>query len=82
MQLSSKLTTFHRDLSASCWKFLEILVGRSRTWRHWLPERFEPFIPLHEFVSEQYQKVTQPWVQEVFKPLPPDEVEAVREYMD
>jgi hypothetical protein len=51
-------------------------------WTHWLPERFEPFIPLHEFVSEQYHKATQPWTQEVFKPLPPEEVEALREYMD
>jgi hypothetical protein len=51
-------------------------------WEHWLPEGFVPFIPLHEFVSEQYQKATQPWTQEVFKPLPPEEVEALREYMD
>ena len=51
-------------------------------WRHWLPERFEPFIPLHEFVSKEYRKATQPWIQEVFRPLPPDEVEALREYMD
>jgi hypothetical protein len=54
----------------------------AHAWKHWLPDRFEPFIPLHEFVSEQYQKATQPWIQEVFKPLPPEEVEALREYMD
>ena len=51
-------------------------------WRHWLPDRFEPFIPLHEFVSEEYQKATRPWIQEIFKPLPEEEAEALRQYMD
>ena len=51
-------------------------------WKHWLPNRFEPFIPLHEFVSEEYQKATRPWIQEVFKPLPEEEAEALRQYMD
>jgi hypothetical protein len=67
-------------------ELLEIFRGSNRPvghpWKHWLPERFEPFIPLHEFMSEQYQKAIQPWIQEVFKPLPPEEVEALREYMD
>ncbi len=51
-------------------------------WEHWLPDRFEPFIPLHEFLSSEYQKATKPWVQEVFRPLPSDEADAFREYMD
>jgi hypothetical protein len=67
-------------------ELLEFFIHEKRpvdhAWEHWLPERFEPFIPLHEFVSEQYQKATQPWTQEVFKPLPPEEAEALREYMD
>lgn len=67
-------------------ELLEIFRNSSRPvehpWSHWLPERFGPFIPLHEFVSDQYRKAIQPWVQEVFKPLPSDEVDAVREYMD
>jgi hypothetical protein len=51
-------------------------------WQHWLPEQFEPFIPLHEFVSEQYEKATRPWIQEVFEALPPEEVSALRDYLD
>ena len=51
-------------------------------WEHWLPEGFQPFIPLHKLISEEYQKATQPWVQKVFKPLPPDEAARLREYMD
>jgi type I restriction-modification system DNA methylase subunit len=51
-------------------------------WKHWLPADFAPFIPLHEFLSDQYSVATGPWIQEVFEPLPPDEANALREYMD
>jgi hypothetical protein len=51
-------------------------------WKDWLPSDFKPFIPLHEFLSEEYQRATQPWVQEVFQPLPPEEADAILKYMD
>jgi hypothetical protein len=51
-------------------------------WKHWLPPNFAPFIPLHEFLSQEYKKATQPWVQETFKPLPPEEADAILKYMD
>jgi len=67
-------------------ELLEFFRGHERpvrhAWKHWLPEKFEPFIPLHEFVSEKYQRATQPWTQEVLTPLPPEEAAALREYMD
>jgi hypothetical protein len=50
-------------------------------WRDWFPTDFKPFIPLHEFVSEEFHKTTQPWVQKVFQPLPPEEAEILK-YMD
>jgi type I restriction-modification system DNA methylase subunit len=51
-------------------------------WKHWLPSDFAPFIPLHEFLSDQYVVATRPWIQEVFEPLPPEEAASLREYMD
>jgi hypothetical protein len=51
-------------------------------WRHWLPDHFEPFIPLHEYFSETYQKAIRPWVRDVFHSLPPEEADAFSEYMD
>ena len=46
------------------------------------PENFAPYIPLHEYLSPQYQTATTPWVQKVFAPLPPEEAEASADYMD
>jgi hypothetical protein len=67
-------------------ELLELFRGEKRPvahdWEHWLPEDFKPFIPLHEYLSEDYRRATEPWVQEVFKPLPSDEAAALREYMD
>jgi hypothetical protein len=51
-------------------------------WQHWFPENFAPYIPLHEYLSPQYQTATTPWVQKVFAPLPPEEAEALADYMD
>jgi hypothetical protein len=51
-------------------------------WRHWFPENFRPFIPLQEYLSLEYQKITHAWIQEVFAPLPPEEAEALSDYMD
>jgi hypothetical protein len=67
-------------------RLLEYFRGETRPtvheWEHWFPEGFQPFIPLYKFISEEYQKATQPWIQKVFKPLPPDEAARLREYMD
>ena len=67
-------------------ELLELFRGAKRPvahdWEHWLPEDFKPFVPLQEYLSEQYRKATEPWIQEVFKPLPPDDAAALREYMD
>jgi hypothetical protein len=50
-------------------------------WHHWFPENFQPFIPLHEYVSDEYQDATKPWERELFAPLPEDEAEGLRRYM-
>ena len=50
-------------------------------WEHWFPENFEPFIPLHEYLSEGYQTAIKPWERELFAPLPEDEAEGLRRYM-
>jgi len=67
-------------------KLLEYFRASARpvrhSWRDWFPENFKPFIPLHEYVSDEYQKLTRPWVQEVFRPLPPEEADAILRYMD
>jgi hypothetical protein len=51
-------------------------------WKHWFPERFSPFIPLHKFISDEYQISTTPWVNDIFTPLPEEEAAALRKYMD
>jgi hypothetical protein len=51
-------------------------------WHHWFPERFAPFIPLHKFISDEYQTATTPWVEDVFTPLPEEEAARLRKYMD
>lgn len=67
-------------------ELLEFFRGAERpvahAWKHWLPEGFRPFIPLSEYFSVEYRKATQPWIQEVIKPLPPEEAAALREYLD
>ena len=50
-------------------------------WNHWFPENFQPFIPLHEYVSEEYRDATKPWEREFFAALPEDEAAALRRYM-
>lgn len=51
-------------------------------WAHWLPEQLHSFIPLHEYFSDGYQRATRPWVAEVFESLPPEEADALTNYMD
>lgn len=67
-------------------RLLEYFRGSERPtaheWSHWLPENFAPFIPLHEYLSERYAVATRSWIQEVFKPLPSEDIETLREYMD
>jgi N-6 DNA Methylase len=67
-------------------RVLEYFRGENRPtshdWRHWFPENFKPYVPLHEYLSPEYQKITRPWIQEVFTPLPPEEAEALSDYMD
>jgi hypothetical protein len=67
-------------------RVLEYFRGEARPtlheWQHWFPENFAPYIPLHEYLSPQYQTATTPWVQKVFAPLPPEEAEALADYMD
>lgn len=67
-------------------ELLEYFRGEKRPtvheWSHWFPAGFKPFIPLHEYLSDDYQKVIGNWVSEVFKPLPEAEADALREYLD
>jgi hypothetical protein len=51
-------------------------------WKHWLPGDFAPFIPLHRFLSDEYKVATSGWVLDVFKPLPENEADAIREYLE
>lgn len=51
-------------------------------WKHWLPGDFEPFIPLHRFLSDEYKVATSGWVLDIFKPLPENEADAIREYLE
>ena len=67
-------------------RLLEYFRGETRptlhAWTHWLPEDFQPFIPLHEYLSPEFKKVTRPWLTDVFTPLPEEEVPAISDYMD
>lgn len=67
-------------------RLLEYFRGETRPtlheWRHWLPDGFKPFIPLREYFSPRYQKLREAWITEVFSPLPPEEAEALLDYMD
>lgn len=49
-------------------------------WDHWFPKNFQPFIPLHEYISDEYQEATKPWERELLAPLPEDEAAALRRY--
>jgi hypothetical protein len=67
-------------------RLLEYFRGSERpvvhSWQHWFPQNFQPYIPLHRYLSDEYRTATSGSVLSVFKPLPKDEAEAVREYMD
>ena len=62
-------------------ELLEFFRGSERptvhNWAHWFPEHFAPFIPLQEYLSDEYKTATRPWIQEVFTPLPPEDAAAL-----
>ena len=51
-------------------------------WTHWFPKDFAPFMPLHRFLSDEYKVARSGWVLDVFRPLPKNESDAIREYLD
>ena len=51
-------------------------------WSHWFPVGFTPFIPLHEYLSDEYSKAKKEQLLSVFTPLPDDEAIALREILD
>jgi hypothetical protein len=51
-------------------------------WAHWYPKDFAPAIPLHRYLSDEYKVATSNWVLNVFKPLPENEADSVREYLE
>jgi hypothetical protein len=51
-------------------------------WAHWFPVGFAPFIPLHEYLSDDYRKARKENLLRVFAPLPVSEAEALREVLD
>jgi type I restriction-modification system DNA methylase subunit len=67
-------------------RLLEYFRGETRPtfheWHDWLPRDFKPFIPLHEYFSPRHQKLRTSWITEVFAPLPPNEADALLDYMD
>ena len=66
-------------------ELLEFFRGSERptvhNWAHWFPEHFAPFIPLHEYLSDEYKAATRPWIQEVFTPLPPEDAAALLRFL-
>jgi hypothetical protein len=67
-------------------QLLEYFRGSRRPtvheWVHWFPVGFTPFIPLQEYLSDDYRKARKENLLSVFAPLPTDEAAAVREALD
>src|ERR1700738_1140518 len=67
-------------------QLLEYFRGEQRPtlheWSHWFPESFTPFIPLHEYLSEDHRKARKELLLKVFTPLPDDEAIALRDTLD
>jgi type I restriction-modification system DNA methylase subunit len=67
-------------------ELLEYFRGERRPtrheWRHWFPEDFQPFIPLHEYLSSDHLKASRPWLLDVFAPLPEEEAVLLRDYLE
>lgn len=62
--------------------FREARRPTSHDWTHWFPKDFAPAIPLYRYHSEEYKIATSNWVLDVFKPLPKDQADAVREFLE
>jgi N-6 DNA Methylase len=67
-------------------RLLEYFRGSERptvhAWEHWFPEGFRPFVPLHEYLSDDYRKARKENLLGVFVPLPIGEASALREALD
>jgi hypothetical protein len=67
-------------------QLLEYFRGSDRPtlheWAHWFPLGFSPFIPLHEYLSDDYRKARKENLLNVFAPLPVSEAAALREALD
>ncbi len=65
---------------------LDYFRGYARPVTHpftgWFPEGYTPFIPLHEYISEEYKKITGRWVQRIFQPLTSTEAKLLQDYLD
>lgn len=64
---------------------LDYFNGENRPVDHefgdYYPSDLMAWIPLHEYLSEGYQKLKGDWVQEVFKPLNETEIGILRNYL-
>ncbi len=67
-------------------ELLEFFRGAERPtvhpWTHWFPEDFQPMVPLHEYLSSDYKRLTQLWPLEVFTPLPEDEASKLADALE
>jgi hypothetical protein len=51
-------------------------------WSHWIPADFQAYMPLHRYLSKEFEIARSGWVLNVFKPLPEDEAAALREALE
>jgi hypothetical protein len=67
-------------------QLLEYFRGSTRPtvheWTHWFPVGFSPYIPLYEYLSDDYRKARKENLLSVFAPLPVAEAAALREVLD
>ena len=67
-------------------RVLEYFRGEKRPvlhdWNDWFPLDFQAFLPLHRYLSDEFRTAASGWVLKVFKPLPGEEAEVLREYLD
>jgi hypothetical protein len=67
-------------------KVLEYFRGENRPtlhdWVHWYPPDFQAYLPLHRYLSNEFKIATSGWALFAFKPLPDEEAQALRDYLD
>lgn len=51
-------------------------------WVPWFPQDFKAYLPLRRYISDEFKMATSGWVLKIFKPLPEDEISALRQYLD